>query len=102
MLVKLSRPLPKGRAVHLYATNLEVDMHNHDCLASMDGDMEVFHAEDTGTVKYISYSIFYKKKLCTIHISITLICFRNISTPILYYILKCFSMLLSKEYNFFS
>ena len=60
ILVNLSRPLPKGRAVHLYATNLEVDIHNHDCLASMDGDMEVFHVEDIGNNNNnIIYSMCY-------------------------------------------
>ena len=41
-LSTLARPIPSDGAVHLYATNLEVDIHNHDCLEAMQEQLHVY------------------------------------------------------------
>ena len=45
---RLARPIPSDGAVHLYATNLEVDIHNHDCLVAMKEQLHMYQSTDTG------------------------------------------------------
>ena len=47
-LSTLARPMPSDGAVCLYATNLEVDIHNHDCLEAMHEQVHMYQSPDTG------------------------------------------------------
>ena len=50
-LKNLNRPLPPGRPpMYLYATRLEVDLHNIDALDDFSGEPKIYTATDKGEV----------------------------------------------------
>ena len=52
-MVDLSRPV--GAGVHLYSNNLDVDMHNHDRLQSMEEVDQIYISTYSGTLFICEY-----------------------------------------------
>ena len=48
LLAGLARPLTSSNAIHLYATNLGVDMHNSDKLFCLEGPWKIYPSKDEG------------------------------------------------------
>ena len=54
LMKSLSRPIPiKESTVHMFGTNFDIDMYNHDHLHQLNNQMHIFHSEDIGNMKSV-------------------------------------------------
>ena len=62
LLKSLRHAIPlQDHTVHIFGTNFNVDMYNHDCLHKLPGELRIFRSSDKGNKKSIK---LYKMTRC--------------------------------------